>query len=121
MEATATPAGLRPAPVELRMHLRERLAGAGAPGPLGVVAQDVGLRCHDVVRHPAAGDDVALLVHRDGFDRRGADVDPDGDRGRGRGHESDTGVMITSLCLVGLWGRVQQCLCNAVTCEISDR
>ena len=54
-------------------------------------------RGHHAVGHPAARHDLALLVHRQGLDRCGADVDANGDRVRIGTHESDTGVMITSL------------------------
>ena len=53
-------------------HLLERLSRTGPPGPLGVVAQDVGLGRHHAVGHPAAGNDLARPRPRPRLHRRGA-------------------------------------------------
>ena len=95
MEATVTPA--TSAVAQLLGDLPVRLAGPAPPGLLGVVAEQVGLGRHHAVRHAAARHDLALLVHGHRLDRCGADVDADGDVVGMGAHESDTGVMITSL------------------------
>ena len=97
MEATATPASVLPSASSCAVTCSNALRGPGVPGPLGVVAQDVGLGRHDAVGHPGAGHDLTLFVDGQRLHRRGAHVDADGDRSPGRLHESDTRVMMPSL------------------------
>ena len=115
MEATATPASDAPLRRRAPRSPRRMPSRPGAPGPLGVVAQDVGLGRHDAVGHPAAGHHRPVLVDGQRLHRRRADVDADGDGRRGRLMKLTPRVMIRSLCLVGVVD-MRIALLDAVTC-----
>ena len=85
MEATATPASVRPSTVELRGHLANALRGPARQARLASWRRMSGSGAIDAVGHPAPGDDRPVLVDGQRLDRRRADVDADGDGLRGRG------------------------------------
>ncbi len=75
MEVTATPGDLAvPGGLQFRRQIGKGFLGARAPGPAGIVAELVRFCRQDPMGHPAAGDDLPVLIDGQRLYRRRADI-----------------------------------------------